>query len=115
MHARALIDGDYGEAISHYRQAVELNPMSPPALMGLGRVLENSGNPEEALEHLEKFLRISPKDQYVGSVYSGMGCAYLQLGEYETVIEFFYQGRPDPNETRRPALTGPGSCLGAPR
>ena len=51
--AQATRDGQYGEALRHYREAVKLGSFNL-ARLGLGRALQKSGECEEALIEFEK-------------------------------------------------------------
>jgi Flp pilus assembly protein TadD len=49
-----------GEAIPHFRRALETSPDSPAALLNLGAILVNNGRPAEAQPMLRRFLQLYP-------------------------------------------------------
>src|SRR5207253_8631616 len=54
--------GDVGEAISHYRQALELDPKYATAHVALGQALNHQGKQVEAMDCYTKALELNPKD-----------------------------------------------------
>jgi len=57
----SMLVGREDMAIVEYRAAIELNPNSSTALFGLALALAWSGRAEEALEYLDKSIRLSPR------------------------------------------------------
>jgi serine/threonine protein kinase/tetratricopeptide (TPR) repeat protein len=51
----AYYRGDYQEAISHYQEALKLDPHSPIAYWGIGKSLTQQGKFREAVEALQQF------------------------------------------------------------
>jgi tetratricopeptide (TPR) repeat protein len=65
-----LREGDHLSEISHldeaehsYRQILELQPKSVPALLGVGRVLEAQGKPDPAIEYYQKAVDVEPNNE----------------------------------------------------
>jgi len=54
--------GDNDSAVQAFRQAVKLNPRSPPAQLALGRQLFEKADVEESLYHLREAHRLAPGD-----------------------------------------------------
>jgi tetratricopeptide (TPR) repeat protein len=53
--------GDYGESVADIARTLELEPRHFGALSGLAMIREAQGRPFEALEALERVMRIHPK------------------------------------------------------
>ncbi|HEX7507717.1 MAG TPA: tetratricopeptide repeat protein, partial [Polyangia bacterium] len=56
-----LFQGNSGEAIAAYDQALRLNPKDPAIHRGLGLAYAQSGNSAEAIKHLKLYLKAAPK------------------------------------------------------
>ncbi|MFW5857370.1 MAG: hypothetical protein ACOCX4_05780 [Planctomycetota bacterium] len=67
----ALADREAARAELLYRQAVQLNPQSPRAQVGLGRIARMRGKVDEAFQHYERAFASEP--EHVP--------AYLEMGE----------------------------------
>nr|NIP53780.1 tetratricopeptide repeat protein [Phycisphaerae bacterium] len=77
--ARAIAQqflGNFDAAIANYRRALELNPNNALTLFNAAWSEALAGLTEEAKEHAQLALRLSPKDLDVW-----LGCAYLALLE----------------------------------
>jgi tetratricopeptide (TPR) repeat protein len=55
---------------------------------GPGAALVFSGHAEEGVPHLERAIRLSPRDPYMGSFLVRMADAYLLTGDYEESVEW---------------------------
>lgn len=79
--ARAGMDfeakGDHRRAIEFYRRAIEKDPQSVDALLGLGNCLYATGARERAREAYEKALALAPEDAKVNN---NLADLYLSLG-----------------------------------
>ena len=62
--------GAPNEALATYRLALKTQPMLAGALLGAGRILLESGKTAEAIDHLERAVRVKPK-LYEGHYYLG--------------------------------------------
>jgi tetratricopeptide (TPR) repeat protein len=56
----ALLDSDFSTAQDHYTRAYELDPHDPEAQLGLGRVLLQLDNAQEAVKYLEQSVASDP-------------------------------------------------------
>lgn len=52
--------GKFEEAVEHYREALQIQPVSPQAHNNLGVCLMHLGKPEEAADHFRQALQINP-------------------------------------------------------
>jgi tetratricopeptide (TPR) repeat protein len=83
------------EARRKCRRAIELNEGLVPAHVGLGRILNGTGQREQAIEEFKKALQLDPmnSDTYreLANVYSAMGRTHQAESTYQKAIEL----RPD--------------------
>ena len=75
-------------AIAAFEDAVQLNPSFAWAHYGLGAAKVLSGRSAEAQHHLERAIRLSPRDRNMGSFLLRMADAHLFLHRYEAAVEF---------------------------
>jgi tetratricopeptide (TPR) repeat protein len=59
---KAENNGEYTRAMTYYRLALEIEPHDEGLLRGLAKVLEKTGNPEEAIAIWKRLLDIIPED-----------------------------------------------------
>jgi superkiller protein 3 len=52
--------GRLPEAVTHYREALRLNPDNPEACFNLGVALLKQGQKEEAIQQLQQALKLKP-------------------------------------------------------
>lgn len=84
---------DNEEALAELRHAVRLNPSSAVAHMWLGTTLTmQHGRPEEALEHFQLALKLSPNDIFTGPTYMRGAGAYLAMGDLDAAYDFAQRG-----------------------
>ncbi|RMG97421.1 MAG: tetratricopeptide repeat protein [Candidatus Dadabacteria bacterium] len=74
------------EAEAHLKRAMELNPRSAGAKVGLARVMGIRGNVDEAAQTLEEAARISPKPE---RIYYELGRIYEGAGRFEKAVEAY--------------------------
>jgi adenylate cyclase len=72
------------KAIAECKRGVELDPNGAEVYMYLGWTLTFAGKQDEALEYLNKAIRLNPFPSF--SYYEGMGLTYLIKGNYEKAI-----------------------------
>jgi adenylate cyclase len=84
LGALSLYRGEYEEAISHYRRAVELAPSNAIMIGGLAWVLCYGGYPEEAIPLLQQAMRLSPN--YPAWMVGTLGLAYMMTGDHANAI-----------------------------
>ncbi|MBE7504113.1 MAG: tetratricopeptide repeat protein [Verrucomicrobiales bacterium] len=90
-----LSTGDRGGAATAWRTVIERVPHGFPGHYQLGLLLNQSGQSEAALPHLENARRWRP---LVPEVHIGLGTAWSHLGEPARAVEFFQQAlKLDPN------------------
>jgi tetratricopeptide (TPR) repeat protein len=56
----AGVQGNFEDALAHYRRAFQLDPSSGEAQLGLGRALEEQNQPEEAVKYLRMAVASDP-------------------------------------------------------
>jgi adenylate cyclase len=80
----ALHHWNYQQAVALGRRAIELGPSIADNMVRLAMMLNYCGGADEAIQLIEKALRLSPHypDWYLGIA----GVAYCQLGRYEEAI-----------------------------
>lgn len=76
----------HDEAVAAAQRACELAPGDFAATSQLGQSLAYAGRYEEALPHLERALRLSPKDPMIYWVYQSRSIALFGLERYEGLI-----------------------------
>jgi len=81
---RRAREGRLEEAEELYRELVEENPTSVRALNNLGILLDEMGDPEEAVAQLRAAQRIEPKNQ---EILGNLGAALGALGRYAEAEE----------------------------
>ena len=84
LGALSLYRGEYEEAISHYRKAVELAPSNAIMIGGLAWVLCYGGYPEEAIPLLQQAMRLSP--YYPAWMVGTLGLAFMMTRDYPKAI-----------------------------
>lgn len=87
LYARAISHerlGEWGQAESDFRAALELNPSQPQVLNYLGySLVEKQINLDEALEMIEDAVAASPDSGYI---IDSLGWALYRLGRYEEAV-----------------------------
>ena len=73
--------------------AVVLAPNSPVAYSQLGATLVFLGQPEAAMPHFEKSLRLAPHDRTTPVNHFYLGLCHMMLGDTEEAIAFLRKGR----------------------
>jgi tetratricopeptide (TPR) repeat protein len=84
--------GEAGESVDVYRRVLEISPGHGAALLGLGRMMVVSGHPDEAVPLLREATQsgqFKGDDETLGMIYSILGVAYRDMGQYEPAIEDF--------------------------
>jgi tetratricopeptide (TPR) repeat protein len=83
-----LKKGRIGEAITHYKQSLQINPGDKDAQNDLGVALFQSGNVDEAIVHYQQALKINPD---FASAHYNLGNALLQNGNVDRAIVHYQQ------------------------
>ncbi len=74
--------GRYDDAIAWYRRAIALNENFALAHGNVAAALALGGHPDEAIESVERALRMSPRDPFNFSYLHFAGLAYFAAGRY---------------------------------
>ena len=94
LHVRrgrlSLVGGGYREAEKAFRHALDLEPESATALLGLGQALVALDESAQAVETLERAAELAPKN---GAVYAALAGAYAKLGRPEAAEGAARRGR----------------------
>jgi TolB-like protein/tetratricopeptide (TPR) repeat protein len=82
--------GRLDESIAEYERALSLDPGMVIALVGLGWSYLYLGQFEKGLEYLDKAIRLSPHDPYLGGGgwYNGEAVGHFGLKQYDQTIEW---------------------------
>jgi adenylate cyclase len=80
------------QAATYLQQALALDPNAAWAWNRSGWLHAYILQPEIAIAHFERALRLSPFDQMVFNCYYGMGGAHFGARRYETAIQWFEKG-----------------------
>ena len=84
-----------GEAISHYKMAIELNPGYAKGYNNLGIALVQKGEMKEAIDYFKEAIRIRPG---FAAAHNNLGNALVQKGEMKEAVHHFRETvrlRPD--------------------
>ena len=84
MAAARFNDGDYEEALKHYRYALDLAPGTAETYVNLGATLARLGRDEEALQSYRRALAIDPKQR---QGLRQLAYTYFNLGRYEQALK----------------------------
>jgi len=87
----AILDGDYGRAESHLKEALKSDEHSPYLLMKLSHVLLKQGKGEEALRFAQTATSIDPDDmdakKLLAGIYSQLKKLELAISHYREILE----------------------------
>ncbi len=79
-------DGNADEAATHFHRALELDPKSTEAKVGLARVRSILGDYDGAVAELEKAVRLTPRPE---RLYYELGRIHERAGRYERAVEAY--------------------------
>lgn len=94
------------EARRSYQKALDLNPDYAPALGSLGVSLVYAGRTQEAIEHIERALRLSPREPQAYHWQSHLALAHNVLGNPSLALDYAKTAY-----ERRPTMMGRVSLL----
>ncbi len=97
LRAQARIRGmqdRFKLAIAEYETAIALDHNSASSVLHLADCKILIGEPDEAIPLLEKALRISPRDPYIGVLQYRLGLAHLLLGHTDEAIRWYEKAIP---------------------
>jgi tetratricopeptide (TPR) repeat protein len=78
----------YDQAITSFREALQIQPEYPDALENLGKALETTGQDAEAIANFDKVISIAPEKAVV---YAEKGLALFHAGKYEEAAASYRQ------------------------
>ncbi|MGH6661598.1 MAG: tetratricopeptide repeat protein, partial [Rhodospirillales bacterium] len=84
----ALVEGDIEEGTALVDRSLAINANSNRAWLSSANQRCRSGDPETAIEHAEKAMRLSPLDRSMWVAYGCLATAHMQLENYETAAEW---------------------------
>ena len=79
--------GEYDAAIAELRTAIDLNPSSALAHMGLALPLALTEQLDEAISEYDTAIRLSPRDPLIWAIFSYRALTRLLVGDYEGAVE----------------------------
>ena len=82
----ALVEKDYEEAVALVDRSLAINANANRAWIASGMLRCYVGDPETAIEHAERAMRLSPLDISMWVAESVMANACMQLGNYEKAL-----------------------------
>lgn len=97
-YALAFLGGELGDGLAAITRAIELNSNSALAWAHAGWVRNYLGEPDEALEALERSMRLSPRDPTLFRTQAALACAHLMRGDFEhamTLARRAIEGNPN--------------------
>ena len=99
---------EYDEAIAWYRRAIELNDNFALAHGNMAAALAFGGQPEAAIEAVDRSIRMSPRDPFNASYLHFAGIAYFAAERYAEGIAYEEQALRE-----RPKVSTALRCLAA--
>ncbi len=89
MGKARIMRREHDAALPELELALELNPSLAWAHYGLGAATVFSGRDgSEAIAHIERAIRLSPRDAHMGSFLVRMADAHLAIKDYEGTVEW---------------------------
>ncbi|HEV8030231.1 MAG TPA: adenylate/guanylate cyclase domain-containing protein [Stellaceae bacterium] len=95
-YAMAMVRRSRGQLIEskmEFEAAIALDRNNARAYFNLGQTLVFLGQPEAAIPHIEKALRLNPYDPNVAAFYWSLGMCRLLLGDADRSVELLIQAR----------------------
>lgn len=90
-HALCHFGADYAGAFAALNRALSLHPSSVHVLLSLGMLNCWVGDPEAAIDYMQRAMRISPRDHELGHMLAGVGAALLRCNRNEEAVAVSYQ------------------------
>ncbi len=84
--AKAYVTGDFGAAMEMVDRAVSLNSNSSIAWTYRGMTCFFVGHPEDAIQSLERAIRLSPLDPMLYSLQAFMAFAFINLHRFDEAV-----------------------------
>ena len=95
-YAMAMVRRSQGRLIEskmEFESAIALDRNNARAYFNFGRTLFLLGQPEAAIPHIEKALRLNPYDPNAGNFYQSLGMIHLLLNDPDQAVELLMKGR----------------------
>ncbi|WKZ71130.1 MAG: tetratricopeptide repeat protein [Melioribacteraceae bacterium] len=80
------LNGDYENAIKHFKAQLHSNPNSAETFFNLGLAYDKAGDTNNAIESYKNAVQIRPDSEIT---YLNLGLAYKDSGDYQNAIESF--------------------------
>lgn len=80
------LSGDPVTAISWYRKALALDPLSPATHINIGLALKQTGDLQKAIQHFQTAIQLDPRSV---SAYNNLGLVLDTLGNKEKALQAF--------------------------
>ncbi len=91
-HALALLTREYEVPVGCMDRALQLNPNSANILMRSGHLRTWVSDPDLAVEHFTRSIRLTPLDPQLGFHYVGLSIAHMMRGEAEKALDYARRG-----------------------
>lgn len=93
-----IVRREHDAAIPELELALEINPSLAWAYYGLGAAAVFSGqSADSTIPHLQRAIRLSPRDFHMGSFMVRLADAYLAAGDYAAAVEWGRKSLRQPN------------------
>ena len=87
-HCFAFFAHDLKKGIAYIDEAIGINPNHAHAFLQSGIVRTFAGETRTAIEHLERGLRLSPRDSRSYAYFGALSSAYSRQGDHEAAIDW---------------------------
>ena len=87
-HALATVVGDVEDATTFVDRALALNPNLAGAWWASGWTRVYRGEPETAIEHFARAMRLSPLDPHIIGMQAGTAFAHMLAGRYDEAVSW---------------------------
>jgi adenylate cyclase len=87
-HVLARLAHEHDMAVAAMDRAVNLNPNSFNILIRSGWVRNWVVDPERAIDHFFRSIRLNPVDPHLGYAYGGLAAAYFIKGDCDKALEY---------------------------
>jgi adenylate cyclase len=87
-HALAILAREYDVPISCMDRALQLNGNSANLLMRSGFMRIWVSDPDRAIDHFTRSMRLSPLDPQLGYHYAGLAGCHVMKGDFEKALEY---------------------------
>jgi tetratricopeptide (TPR) repeat protein len=107
-----LLDGDFASGVAFVERALWLNPNLATTWVLSGLLRNFIGEPELAIEHLARAMRLSPLDPTLYHMQAGTGFAYFLAGRFDDACAWAEKAsREEPHYVTASAVAAAGHAL----